>query len=62
MTVRLLVSIFGNKSTGNFVKENNPKRATPTNISAVVTGFFTADEYKLILFQLKIKNYELRIN
>jgi hypothetical protein len=56
ITVSVLVSISGSKSTGNFVREYNPKRATPTNIRAVVTGFLTADEYKLILFQLKIKN------
>ncbi|GHU61927.1 hypothetical protein FACS1894123_02050 [Bacteroidia bacterium] len=49
MTVNVFVSISGNKSTGNLLKENSPKMATPTNISAVVTGFLTADEYKLII-------------
>ena len=45
----VLLSICGNKSIGSVMNENIPNIAIATNIKAVVIGFFTADEKRLIL-------------
>ena len=47
-TIIVLVSIFGNKSIERRVKEKRPITTTATKQSAVVIGFLTAVEYRLI--------------
>ena len=46
----VLLSICGNKSIGSVIRENIPNIAIATKISAVVIGFFTADENRLIAY------------
>ena len=46
----VLVSISGNRSIDNLLNEKRPIITIATKQRAVVIGFFTADEYKLITF------------
>ena len=46
----VFVSISGSRSTDNLVNEKRPKITIATKTRAVVTGFFTAVAYKLIVF------------
>jgi hypothetical protein len=51
-TRMVLVSMLGSKSMGNLLNEKRPRITIPTKTREVITGFFTALSYKLILFNL----------
>ncbi|BEG61387.1 hypothetical protein Cfast33896_03420 [Coprobacter fastidiosus] len=54
ITMIVLVSISGNRSIDNLLNEKRPIITIATKQRAVVIGFFTADEYKLITFSFYI--------
>mgnify|MGYP006394695241 CR=1 FL=1 len=51
VTTKIVFSpMSGNKLVDNLVRENTPKIATVTKISATVTGLFTDVLYKLMFY------------
>ena len=57
ITITELLSICGNRSIGRVIRENIPNMAIATNIKAVVIGFLTADEKRLISTLFYLQDY-----
>ena len=57
MTIKVLVSISGYKSIGNFCKEKSPNITTAKKTSDVIIGRLTDPSYKLILYYFLFFNF-----